>query len=142
MVCRITLPSLIFALLFASLASAEEQQQDLVKLEHQWAEAYKHHDDEWFRNNLSDNFIFSDWDGQLYNKKNYIAGLNQQELTYYKFESIATRLSGDTGVVTVHAYWKYEDGKGTTGDFRSTDVFQKQAGRWRPIASQDTRIAK
>jgi hypothetical protein len=59
----------------------------------------------------------------------------------YSIDDMTVRVFGDTGVVTGSWTGKMTiDGKDASGAFRYTDTFVKRLGRWRAVASQDTRM--
>jgi len=59
----------------------------------------------------------------------------------YSLDEMTVRVFADTGVVTGSWTGKMTiDGKDASGAFRYTDTFVKRLGRWRAVASQDTRM--
>jgi peptidylprolyl isomerase len=115
--------------------------QALKDLERKWTEGFKNRDKKTLDIILADDFIFTDEDGQIYNKAQYLEAVMQVKVESYSLDDLTTRVSGDTGVVA--GRWSGTmtvDGKQTNGAFRFTDTFAKRQGRWQAIASQDTRI--
>jgi peptidylprolyl isomerase len=114
----------------------------LKDLERQWMEGFKNRDKEMLNRVLSDDFIFTDDEGQTFNKAQYVeAAMQVVKVESYSLDDLTTRVYGDTGVVVGRWTGKFTvDGKPSSGDFRFTDTFVKRQGRWRVIASQDTRI--
>jgi hypothetical protein len=56
---------------------------------------------------------------------------------------MTVRIFGNTAVVTGSDTEKsMENGKDTTGKYVWTDVFVKQNGKWRAVASQSTKLPK
>jgi uncharacterized protein YdeI (BOF family) len=107
-------------------ASAE---QSLKAAEHQWMEAFKNRDKESLNRILDDQFIFTDAEGQVSNKAQYIdAAIRVIKIESYSMDDMTVRVVGDTGVVA--GRW--------TG--KITDTFVRRLGQWRVVASQDTEM--
>jgi ketosteroid isomerase-like protein len=124
-------------------AHPTKEEEELIALEHQWCEAYKQRDTQTLARLLAEDFIFTDDEGQVYNKPQYLDVVLQQNVTAYTLEDIRTRQYGQTGIVNSRGEWKYTmNGNDASGEFRSTEVFVKQNGRWQAVAAQDTRIPK
>ncbi|HKP84900.1 MAG TPA: FKBP-type peptidyl-prolyl cis-trans isomerase [Blastocatellia bacterium] len=117
--------------------------QALKDLERKWTEGFKNRDKETLNGILADDFIFTDEDGQVYDKAKYIESVLQVKVESYSLDDLTTRVAGDTGVVAGRWTGKMVvGGKEASGAFRFTDTFARRQGRWRAIASQDTRISK
>jgi len=125
-------------------ASAASVEQALKDAEHAWAEAFKNRDAKTLNSILDDRFIFTDDEGQAINKAQYIEAVLQSiKVDSYKLEDMTVQVFGDTGVVAGRWIGKMTvQGKDASGAFRYTDTFIKRLGRWRVVASQDTRILK
>lgn len=122
-------------------AQDSQEEQELLKREHEWAEAYQQRDTQTLDRLLAADFIFTDDEGKVYDKPKYLAVVLQQVVTAYTLGDMRVRVYGDTGIVTSPSSWHYTiAGTDASGDFRSTDVFVKQQGRWLAVVSQDTRI--
>ena len=115
--------------------------QALKLLETQWTEAFKNRDKVTLGRILADDFIFTDDEGQVHNKTEYIKAATQLiKVESYTLDDLATRTAGATGVVTGKWTGKVTiGGKDASGEFRFTDTFVKRLGRWQVLASQDTR---
>ena len=122
-----------------SLAGAE---QSLKVAEQQWREACKNRDKEALSRILDDQFIFTDDDGQVFNKTQYIdAATRAIKVESYSLDEMNVRVFGDTAVVT--GGWTEEltiHGKNASGAFRYTHTFVKRVGRWQVVAAQAARI--
>jgi FKBP-type peptidyl-prolyl cis-trans isomerase FkpA len=116
--------------------------QALKLVETQWMEAFKNRDKAVLARILADDFIFTDDEGRVHDKTEYIKTATESiKVESYKLDDLATRAVGTTGVVT--GIWTGKmtiDGKDSSGEFRFTDTFVKRLGRWQVLASQDTRI--
>jgi ketosteroid isomerase-like protein len=122
-----------------SVANIEQALRDL---ELQWNEAFKNRDRVALGRILDDQFIFTDDDGQVSNKTQYIDSVMQSiKVESYKLDDLTVRVYGDTCVVAGRWTGKFTvDGKNASGEFRYTDTFVRRLGGWRVVASQDTRI--
>src|ERR1044071_4667997 len=116
--------------------------QLLADLEHQWTEALKNRDRETLNRILDDGFVFTDEEGNVLNKAQYIDAVTQAiKIESYAVDDMIVRVYGGTGVVT--GRWKGKltiGGKDASGAFRYTDTFAMKLGRWRAVSAQDTRI--
>jgi peptidylprolyl isomerase len=123
-------------------SQAVNSEQSLINVELQWAEAFKNRDKGALNAMLDQHFMFTDDEGQVINKDRYIdAVIRAIKVESYKLDDLKARVFGDTGVVT--GLWTgtmIVAGKDASGAFRFTDTFVKRLGRWRVIASQDTRV--
>lgn len=121
-------------------ASAE---QSLKDAERRWAEAFKNRDRAALNQLLDDRFIFTDDEGQVSSKAQYLdAAIQLIKVESYSLDDLTVRVVGDTGIVTGHWTGKLTiDGMDASGEFRFTDTFVRRLGLWRVIASQDTRVS-
>jgi peptidylprolyl isomerase len=119
-------------------------EQGLLDAERQWAEALKNQDQLTLNRLLADNFIFTDDEGNVFDKAKYIAAVTQAtRVESYTLDDLAVRAIGGTGVVTGRWTGKVTiDGKNAGGAFRFTDTFIRRGMRWVAVASQDTRISQ
>ena len=117
-------------------------EQALKVAEHQWTEAFKNRDKESLNRTLDDRFVFTDDKGQVFSKAEYIdAAMKAIKVESYGLDEMTVRVFGETGVVTGNWTGKMTiDGKDASGAFRYTDTFVKRLGRWRAVASQETRM--
>ncbi|MBI3796427.1 MAG: nuclear transport factor 2 family protein [Deltaproteobacteria bacterium] len=133
-------------LMLAALPTFAQQQAEeeaLRKLEHEWWEAYKQRDTQTLDRIMAEDFIFTDEEGQVYDKSHFIALARQQVVTAYTLGDLRIRVYGDAAVVTCPSSWRYNiEGKEVSWEFRSTDVFVKRQGQWQAVAAQDTRLPK
>jgi peptidylprolyl isomerase len=123
--------------------SAAPNDQTLRAAELQWLEAFKNRDRQTLDRILADDFIFTDDEGQVYNKSQYIKSVMQAiKVDSYRIDDITTRASGGAGIVAGRWTGRLSiNGKDASGAFRFTDTFVKRQGRWQVLASQDTRIS-
>lgn len=107
--------------------------QALKLVETQWMEAFKNRDKAALGGILADDFIFTDDEGQVHDKTEYIKAATELIMVEsYKLDDLATRIVGATGVVTGRWTGKMTiGGKDASGEFRFTDTFVKRLGHGR-----------
>ena len=120
-------------------------QEELLKLENDFARAITNNDADAVDGFLADDWIIVDPDGGLTDKARFLAVIRSGALSHELMESTdwRVRLYGNTAVVTGLTTTK---GKFMGQDFtsceRATDVFVKQNDRWQCVFTQLTRFAK
>jgi ketosteroid isomerase-like protein len=116
--------------------------QSLKAVEHQWMEAFKNRDKASLDRILDDQFIFTDAEGQVFNKTQYIDLVTRViKVESYSMDDVTVRVFGDTGIVTGRWTGRVTiDGKDASENVRYTDTFVRRAGRWRVVATQDTKL--
>jgi hypothetical protein len=109
---------------------------------HQLAEAFKNRDKDALDRMLDDRFVFTDDKGQVFNKAQYVdAAMRAIKVESYSLDDMTVRVFGDSAVVAGRWAGKLTiDGKDASGAFRYTDTFVRRLGRWRAVASQNTRM--
>lgn len=117
-------------------------EQSLKAAEHQWMEAFKNRDEEALNRILDDQFIFTNEEGQVFNKTQYIDATTRViKVESYSMDDMTVRVFGDAGVVAGRWTGKLTiDGKYASGSVRYTATFVKRLGRWRVVATQDTNM--
>ena len=120
-------------------------EEELLKLEHEFARAVASNDVAALDGLLADDWIIIDPDGSIIDKARFLAVIKSGALSHELMEStdLRVRLYENTAVVTGLTTTK---GKFMGQDFtsceRATDVFLKQAGSWQCVFTQLTRFAK
>jgi len=136
----------VFALPYLVAAQTEGQkrgangkeEQEVEKFEREWSEAYKQHDKATLERILADDFIFTDPQGKVHNKAQYIDVALHEEILSYNMSDLIVRVHGDTGIVIGAWNAKYRvDGKEQSVTLRFTDVVVKRDGRWQVVAAHD-----
>jgi ketosteroid isomerase-like protein len=127
----------------ADPAGASVEQQ-LTKMENDWADSYVKRDPSFAQKNTTDDFMFVGPDGNVVNKADYVKAITgDMTFTAFKINSLKVRSYGDTAIViglaTISAKTKGED---ESGDYSFTDVFVKQNGAWKAASGQATQVAK
>lgn len=127
----------------ANLSGASPESA-LKDMEHQWSESIKNRDKETLNRILDDRFVFTDDEGSVYGKSQYVeVVMNAIKVESYSTDDVSARVFGDTGVVTGRWTGKVTvEGKDAGGAFTYTDTFVRRLGRWRAIASQYGRIPR
>jgi ketosteroid isomerase-like protein len=149
------IPAIVFLIIGMTLAPLgqtsslkadreSKEAQALLKVEREWLEAFKNRDKAALDRILADDFIFTDEEGQVYSKAQYIEAVTKIiKVDSYDIGDITIRVYGDTGIVGARWTGKITvDGKDASGAIRYTDTCVKRQERWQVVASQDTRIPK
>lgn len=151
-----TVPMAVLALAAVSLAFGEpavndtkpqggSAEQVITQLEQDWAVALKDHDLATINRIVSPDWMMSDPEGALSDKKQ-----GDEELTSgtyaieaFKIDDLKVHVDGDTAVVfgleTEKSTYK---GKDSSGQYRFTDVFVNRNGAWKAIATHVSKVAK
>lgn len=121
-----------------------KEEQALLKLEHEWNEAYKNGNKAFLERVMAEDFVFIDETSQVISKASSISStLQNVKVESYRVEDMKVRVYGDTGIVTAVWIGKLTvSGKDVSGAFRYTDVYVKRRGHWVCITSQETRVPK
>jgi ketosteroid isomerase-like protein len=118
-------------------------EQELVKLENEWARAWQQPDPTALENLLGDDFTFtsSRSQGETSNKRQYIdTTLKLVRGDGYSFEKMTVRIYGETAVITAQFQQSASfAGQDWSGDFLLTDVWVKRDGRWQAVARHISR---
>ena len=120
-------------------------EEELLKLEKEFARAIVKNDAEAIRQFLGDDWVIIDADGGIIEKARFLGVVESGALTHEMMESddVEVRIYGDSAVVSGLTRTK---GKFMGQDFstqeRATDVFVMQNGRWQCVFSQLTRFIK
>ena len=122
-----------------------DDEQQVRQLEHEWIEAFLQGDTATLDRILADDFIFTDPDGKLLTKAEWIADVTSGELSFESIhiDDLQVRMYGDAAVangrVTVKAQSK--EG-GFDGHYCYTDMYVKRGGRWQAVAEQATLMSR
>jgi len=121
--------------------------QELIKLENGWNDATVKHDWAFFDQILADDYIGTDFDGNVGTKPQFLQSLKSGEsvMTSSITDDMKVRIYGDAAVVTGRTTTVNEQykGKDISGQYRWTDMWVKDyLGRWRCVAEHVSRIAQ
>jgi ketosteroid isomerase-like protein len=120
-------------------------EQELVKMENEWARAWQLPDPAALENIVADDFtlIGSSSKGEVVNKRQYIdSTLKLVRGDGYSFERMNVRIYGDTAVINAQFQQRATfAGRDWSGEFLLTDVWVKRNGRWQVVARHSSRPA-
>jgi ketosteroid isomerase-like protein len=115
-----------------------EDEQALIKIQHDWAEARMKGDSSYTRGLEAENCTVVWPDGSIVNKREDLKSMSGDIVfPEFKIDDLQVRLYGDTGIVvgqgTIRAHKEKQNLLG--GKFVWTDTFIKQDGAWKVVAS-------
>jgi ketosteroid isomerase-like protein len=122
-----------------------EDEQPLIKIQHDWAEARTKGDSSYPRRLVAENCTVVWPDGNIVNKKEDSKSMTGDIVfTEFKIDDLHERLYGHTGIVVGQGTIKAHQGKQNLlgGKFVWTDTFIRQHGAWKVVASQITPVLK
>jgi hypothetical protein len=144
---RLAVTAGIIALLLSPLAQAAEEADEgkILALENAWNQAQLHHNSTVVASMIPDTFIYTDYDGTVMNKTQFLADLKdtsyQATMVVNQNVKVFTYQGAAVVVGTYHTKGKY---KGQAfehwGRFTDTWVFEKNL--WLCVASHTTLIKK
>jgi ketosteroid isomerase-like protein len=120
-----------------------EDEQALMKIQHDWAEARIKGDSSYTRRIEADDCSIVWPDGRIVNKREDLQTMTGDIVfSEFKIHHVQVRLYGDTGIVLGEGMIKAHNGKQDLlgGKFVWTDTFVKQGGEWKVVASQITSV--
>ena len=122
-----------------------EDEQALIKIQHDWAEARIKGDSSYTRRLEAENCTIVWPDGSVVNKREDLKSMTGDiGFTEFQIDDLQVRLYGDAGIVVGQGTINAHDGKQNLlgGKFVWTDTFVKQDGAWKVVASQVTPVLK
>jgi ketosteroid isomerase-like protein len=122
-----------------------EDEQALIKIQHDWAKARIKGDSSYTRRLEAENCTVVWPDGGIVNKREDLKSMTGDiGFTEFQIDDLQVRLYGDTGIVVGQGTIKAHEGKQNLlgGKFVWTDTFMKQNGEWKVVASQVTPVLK
>jgi ketosteroid isomerase-like protein len=128
-----------------AVAAPNPAVDEIKQIENDWADASKAKNADKLGEILADSWVALDWDGKTTTKAKALADTKApgNSLDTFEMGPMKVRIFGNTAVVTGSDTEKsMEDGKDTSGKYIWTDVFVKQNGKWRAVASQSTKLPK
>jgi ketosteroid isomerase-like protein len=118
-------------------------EQALIKIQHEWAEARVKGDTSYTRRVEANDCTVVWPDGRIVNKEEDLQTMTGDIVfSEFKIHNLRVRLYGDTGIVVGEGIIKAHEGKQNLlgGKFVWTDTFVKQGDQWKVIASQITPV--
>jgi ketosteroid isomerase-like protein len=135
---------MIAALATAAFGAAADT--ELKAIEQQWLDAYMKSDPSFLKNLEAEDYSIIEPDGTVSTKAQDIKSVTDKTfvLKSATMSDFKCRMVGDScAVVTVMMKLSgSEDGKEFSGDYRGTDVFEKNGGKWMAVSSQLTKVGK
>jgi ketosteroid isomerase-like protein len=120
-------------------------EQELVKLENEWARAWQQPDEEALDALLGDDFtlVSERSKGEVVSKRQYIATMVKLARgDGYSFAKLSVRVFGEAAVVNAYIQQTATfAGNDWSGDFLVTDVWVKRANRWQAVARHVSHVA-
>jgi ketosteroid isomerase-like protein len=120
-----------------------EDQQTLIKIQHEWAEARLKRDSSFPQRIEADDFTVVWFDGGIVNKEEDLKSYESLDTVFtdFKIDDLKVRFYGDMAIVvgqgSIKAHTKTQD---LSGKYVWTDTFVKQRGAWTAVASQVTPV--
>src|SRR6476660_7691528 len=120
-------------------------EEELLKLEKEFAEAIVRNDLEGIGRLVTDDWIIIDPNGEIVDRPRFFEVIKSGALTHEMMESedFRVRVYGDNAVVTAltRAKGKFMGQEFSTQE-RATDVFVKREGQWRCVLTHLTRLSQ
>jgi ketosteroid isomerase-like protein len=122
----------------AGAGAPSKDEQQIVALEREWADAEVKHDSAALERILDDRFVATFATGKPLDKHAFIAQAMKFSFTSQSVAHDVIQIYGDTAVIVGMGTGnsRSADGKEQAQTFRYTAVFQKRQGRWFAIAEQ------
>jgi ketosteroid isomerase-like protein len=120
-------------------------EEELLKLEKEFAEAIVRNDLEGIGRLVTDDWIIIDPNGEIVDRARFSEVIKSGALTHDMMESqdFRVRVYGDSAVVTGITRTKGKFmGQEFSGQERATDVFVKRGGRWQCVLTHLTRFLR
>jgi ketosteroid isomerase-like protein len=127
------------------MSSSNARAEEARSLNRQWMESYVRRDIGFLERHLAEDYVSTFPDGTVLDRQGEIDALKSGEIALEAMtpSEMNVRTYGDVAVITGRSTIKANvKGQPVSGDYRFTDVWVKQSGRWLAIASQVTRIAE
>jgi len=141
--CICVVLALSAAVLAQSNAPATESK--LIALENAWNQAQLHHDSQALHSLVADSFIYTDYDGTVMNKADFLADINDPDYraSLIANEGVKVHLYPGVAVVfgTYHTRGTYK-GKPFEHYGRFTDTWVANGSQWQCVASHTNLLRK
>ena len=127
----------------AIMRDHSQDEQALIGIQHDWAEARVKGDSSYTRRLEAEDCTIVWPDGKIVNKRTDLQTMTGDIVfTEFKVDDVRVRLYGDTGIVVGQGIVRSQEGKQDLvgGKFVWTDTFVKQSGQWKVVASQITSV--
>ncbi len=128
-----------------SISRAQGDETKIIALENLWNQMQLHHDAEAMGKMLDDDFVFTDYDGTIMSKPQFLESIRDKsyQLSVEASDNMKLHRHGDTVVVigSTHEKGTFK-GKPYQHQGRFTDTWMKKNGQWLCIASHLGVISK
>jgi uncharacterized protein (TIGR02246 family) len=119
--------------------------EEIVRqLEHASHEAFLRSDQDALAHLLAEDFVFTDPEGKLVGKAEWIAEMTRGKVTYESFEidDLRVRVYGDAAVTHGRVSVRSRSESGVSSDrYCYTAMYVRQYGRWQVVAEQANVLA-
>jgi len=125
------------------MEEGSQDEQALIKIQHDWAEARLKRDSAFAQRIEADDFTVGWFDGRIVNKEEDLKTYESDDVSFtdFKIDDLKVRLYGDMAIVigqgSLKTHTKMQD---VGGRYVWTDTFVKQSGNWKAVASQVTPV--
>jgi ketosteroid isomerase-like protein len=136
---------LVFGVGVLAQTTSGSAEQELMKLENEWAKSVVKLDLAFMDRILADDYTWTDPAGNVHTKAEEIASMKsgQGVVTSSVNDEFKVRVYGDAAVVTGRTTQKgMVESKEVSGQFRWTDTWVKLAGRWQCVADHVSNITE
>jgi len=136
---------LVFGVAILAQTQTESVEQELIRLENEWNDAWVNRNIAIFDRVEADDYFMTSDEGNIITKAQDIADVKSGEdvATSVVSDEFKVRVYGDAAVVTYRMAVKGQfKGKDNSGLFRWTDTWIKKDGRWQCVAAHLSRIAQ
>ena len=119
-----------------------QEEQALMKIQHEWAEARVKGDSSYTRRLEAEDCTIVWPDGRIVNKRGDLQSMTDIVFSEFEIQNLQVGLYGHTGIVVGEGIIKAHKGKRDVlgGKFVWTDTFVKKDGAWKVVASQITPV--
>ena len=121
------------------MADAEQHRATLQDLNRNYIRSVDEADVGWFDANLAADFMNTNPDGALIDRKAFLAQIGRGSMVKnIREHDVVIRVLGDYAII--HARTSYHKQDGTQGAGRYTDDWQLRDGRWQCVSAHVTRL--
>ena len=134
---------LVFGVAVLAKTQTGSVEQELIKLENDWNNAWVKADVKFLDQTLAADYILTDSNGILTPKAELLARLKSGEMIFTSAmsENLKVSVYGDAAVVRgLNTEKSQNKGKDTSGKYQWTDTWIKIAGRWQCVATHASMV--
>ena len=134
---------LVFGVAVSAGTPSQRVEQELIKLENDWNNAWVKADVKFLDQTLAADYILTDSNGILTPKAELLARLKSGEMIFTSAvsENLKVSVYGDAAVVRgLNTEKSQNKGKDTSGKYQWTDTWVKIAGRWQCVATHASMV--